>query len=341
MTSTIAALGAGDPEMQVTAETLTAAGIPYVYAACDGRRVHPGTAYRADGVVDADGRNAEPRLIEMDYDELWLIECDGEDLRRVLGERLPVITIDHHRPGDPGYGRPPTEFLPASSIGQVISNLARRGLAGAEWWPAEEGWPEHLRYLLAHPSPGEVRWIEHSGLESPDYWAGWIVHTPYGWRLVGHDVVLVAAADHCLAAAYRGECPGVDPDTLMRWRAESRAAYQGRPVAEVLSDVERASAELHAAVMESDPSDCRRIDLGGQWAADLRGQHIPELPEAATREGICFVSSVRERDGRTKVVCQSGTPEQIRAFINKWAPSHGLVDIYGDPARGFAGGYKS
>jgi hypothetical protein len=24
--------------------------------------------------------------------------------------------------------------------------------------------------------------------------------------------VLAAAADHCLTAAYRGECPGVDPD---------------------------------------------------------------------------------------------------------------------------------
>ena len=37
---------------------------------------------------------------------------------------------------------------------------------------------------------------------------------------------LVAAADHCLAAAYRGACPDVDPDALMRWRAETRAQFQ-------------------------------------------------------------------------------------------------------------------
>src|SRR5690606_5323560 len=38
-----------------------------------------------------------------------------------------VIRIDHHCPGDPGYGRPPSEFLTASSLGQVISELARLG----------------------------------------------------------------------------------------------------------------------------------------------------------------------------------------------------------------------
>ena len=32
------------------------------------------------------------------------------------------------------------------------------------------------------------------------------------------------------------------------------------------------------------------------------------------------------------------TPEQISAFMS-WGPSNGLTDIYGDPQRGFAGGY--
>lgn len=46
------------------------------------------------------------------------------------------------------------------------------------------------------------------------------------------------------------------------------------------------------------------------------------------------------REGRIKVVCQSGSPEQIRAFMEAWAPANGLIDIYGDPARDFAGGYQ-
>src|SRR5690606_36820249 len=64
---------------------------------------------------------------------------------------------------------------------------------------------------------------------------------------IPHDLVLTAAADHCLAAAYRGECPGVDPDTLMRWRVESRAAFQRRSPAEILADIERARQSLRQA----------------------------------------------------------------------------------------------
>jgi hypothetical protein len=72
----------------------------------------------------------------------------------------------------------------------------------------------------------------------------------------------------------------------------------------------------------------------------MRGKHVPELPEASAREGLCFVADgLPGPDGRVKVVCQSGTPEQIRAFMQVWGPEHGLTGIYGDPMRGFAGGY--
>jgi hypothetical protein len=201
------------------------------------------------------------------------------------------------------------------------------------------------------------------------------------------EVMMIAASDHCLAAAYRGECPGVDPDELMRWRVETRAAFQGRATAEVLADVDRAREALRAAPIEIlgaeidpesrepdpyHPITCRdvrafrcwerrEVDEGGEMTAVLetrvapsdpwdrsalaaRGeiswpQPIPELPEAAVREGICFLSVVTDRDSRKKVVCQSGSPDQIRAFLDNWAPAHGLIDTYGDPARGFAGGY--
>ena len=45
-------------------------------------------------------------------------------------------------------------------------------------------------------------------------------------------------------------------------------------------------------------------------------------------------------DGRRKVVLQAATPEIIRAFLaGEIAPE--LVDRYGDPERGFAGGYQA
>lgn len=171
-------------------------------------------------------------------------------------------------------------------------------------------------------------------------------------RNVPDDLVMAAAADHCLAAAYRGECPGVDPDELMRWRVASRAAFQGRPESEVLADVQRAREALRGACLEflnaiDSYGTCRGCgaDVSDDYCtcprfADLREQHIPELPEASAREGICFIASGLERDGRVKVVCQSGTPEQIQAFMEVWAPANGLAGIYGDPARGFAGGYR-
>jgi hypothetical protein len=160
----------------------------------------------------------------------------------------------------------------------------------------------------------------------------WSGNLPY--RELADEILLAAAADHCLAAAYRGECPGVDPDRLMRWRAESRAKFQGRPVEAVLADVERAREALRAAP---------EIDLTPSITArDMRGQKIQELPEASAREGLCFIADgLPGRDGLVKVVCQSGTPEQIRAFMEAWGPAEGLQDIYGDPARGFAGGYLS
>lgn len=293
MTDRIWILGAPDPEMAAIESLLRECGERVEYALSDrGERVTAATAYRCPVPEAPEGAT------------VYAVECFD-----VLPDGW--VRIDHHRPGDPGYGRPPAEFFAASSIGQVLDVL---GIASRR-----------------------------------------------------EDVVLAAAADHCLAAAYRGECPGVDPDALMRWRVEQRAAHQGRSVEEVLADVERArEALMDAPVVRLSPEPWEPAcgvhgRTGACWQSggpdpsvrtdacyamgdtlavvDMRGQRIPELPEAAARDGVCFIASISERDGRIKVVCQSGTPEQIRAFMTAWAPAQGLVDIYGDPARGFAGGY--
>jgi alpha-D-ribose 1-methylphosphonate 5-triphosphate diphosphatase PhnM len=50
------------------------------------------------------------------------------------------------------------------------------------------------------------------------------------------------------------------------------------------------------------------------------------------------IASVTDRDGRIKVVLQAAPPELVTQFMaGEIVP--GLVDMYGDPARGFAGGY--
>jgi len=330
-------LGSADPEMEAIENLLREAGQRIVYAlGPDGQRARAGDAYR----VAALSEPIPPATV-------YRVECDGPAIP------ADAIVIDHHRPGDPGYGRPPTEFLPASSLGQTLAALARldalvdfHGDAynGPARWIDQLGGMKYDTNERAWSLRARKDWIAFPcGAECCGYELGPMAKVP-------HDIVLAAAADHCLAAAYRGECPGVDPDALMQWRVECRAAFQRRSVNDVLADVERAREALREApvliLADAIPCDyhaaadvqcghCRQ----GVFARDMRGQHVPELPEASAREGECFVASLRERDGRTKIVCFSDTPAQIDAFMRVWGPEHGLTDIYGDPARGFAGGY--
>lgn len=141
---------------------------------------------------------------------------------------------------------------------------------------------------------------------------------------ITQEMLMCAAADHCLLAAYQGKCEGVDPEKLMKWRISTRAKFQNRSEESILADVENARKILR--------------EKKGVYYADLRGMHIPELPEAAAREGIPFISSILDRDGRTKIIIQSAPSWLIEKFMSGEI-IHDIKNIYGDPERGFAGGY--
>ena len=142
---------------------------------------------------------------------------------------------------------------------------------------------------------------------------------------------------------------------LMTWRAESRARHQRRPVSEILRDVAETTEGLRKAPQLdlNDPryaahtedhdwssSVCDGCAHDPLWIADMRREPPwPELPEAAARAGIGYISGpLVGPDGRRKITC-SGSPEQVRAFMLGFGED--LVDLYGDPARGFAGGYEA
>jgi hypothetical protein len=153
-------LGAQDPEMREIARVLRGEKRRFVHAARDRVPVLPRTAYDANGVVSLSrsGRILGEALLSP-LEPAAFVECS------VVG-REPIVRVDHHHPGDPGYEMPPERYLEGSSIGQT------------------------LRLLEKEPTETQR---------------------------------LLAAADHCLTAAYRGECPGVDPDELLFMRARKRA----------------------------------------------------------------------------------------------------------------------
>lgn len=252
-------LGAADPEMSEIEGVLRNTRREFGYAGLNGSRVAPGTAYKAVEVIPVQGSPGG---------EMVFVECavDG-----VLAARV----IDHHRPGDPGYGAPPERYLEASSLGQLLQ-------------------------LLGLDADRRQR--------------------------------IIAAADHCLFAAYAGRCPGVDPDDLLEFRLESRAAFQKRSVEELKLAVASTIEALKTA---------NRVELSpGIIVADMR-RDVPydELPEAAARAGVGYLSGpLVGPDGRKKYTV-SGPPEAVRGFMETWAPAQGLLEVYGDPARGFAGGY--
>lgn len=75
--------------------------------------------------------------------------------------------------------------------------------------------------------------------------------------------------------------------------------------------------------------------------ADFGDATVPELPEAAARDGVPFLATVTAPDGRRKVGLMAAPAEVVAEWMQVHAPAAGLVDIYGAPARGFAGGYQS
>ncbi|MCM5681208.1 hypothetical protein M8A51_16900 [Schlegelella sp. S2-27] len=111
-------LGAQDPEMREIERVVESAGFARAHAARGGRRCNPQTAYAADEVVLV-GRDAVPRAVLLPpKTPTVFVEC------RLRGFD-PVTTVDHHHPGDPGWGVPPERFLDGSSLGQVLRLLER------------------------------------------------------------------------------------------------------------------------------------------------------------------------------------------------------------------------
>jgi hypothetical protein len=182
----------------------------------------------------------------------------------------PVLRVDHHHPGDPGYAMSPERYLEGASLGQT------------------------LRLLEMEPTATQK---------------------------------LIAAADHCLAAAYRGRCPGIDPNELLFLRASWRARATGRSLMDVIEGV------FHAAKLVR-----RRYDSGHGESVFLDPTAVPpDLAEGAAYAG----RPVRYREWFDRTQLKEMLKGAAPAHIERFMAEHRDLgrEVYGNPYRGYAGAY--
>jgi hypothetical protein len=331
MATRVWVLGADDPEMAAIERLLTRSKERIEHAVDDfGERIAPASAYKIKKISqDALGSH-----------RIYFVEC-GLAAAENFG-----VKIDHHSPGDPGYGARSVDFMKAASVGQVISELARLGSLKLEVTDCS------FRTMLKNETkPGDVFWN-----------SGWFVcigdvcdktiamHIPKKY-------MFTAAADHCLGEAYADQCLGVDRNSLFEFRLKQKALLQsGLEESEIdyielqnlmnlfKIKIDQACIALsNAKPIEkfykktSIPENQQRLIL------DMRGSEIPELPDAAALHRVCYLAMPVPRAGERQKIVIGGytTPAIVEAFMTVWGPRNRLADIYGDPVRGFAGGFIS
>lgn len=246
-------LGAPDHEMQEIERVCIEEGISCAYATLGGSIVRSHEAYSADGLTAP---------LVPPGSRLVFVEC------AVMGLRYDDI-VDHHTPGDPGFGKTPQEYYEGSSLGQFLNMLGRQ------------------------PTPQQR---------------------------------VIAAADHCLTAAYQGLCPGVDPKDLRAFREQTRSKARGLPVDELRRQIDQASQALQEAP---------RLEVAGTQVAWFDEGPPCETSEASARLATPYMYVRRQDDGRLKAGIRSA-PAPV---VDYWIRNCGLNQVYGDPQRGFAGGY--
>jgi hypothetical protein len=146
----------------------------------------------------------------------------------------------------------------------------------------------------------------------------------------GPERMLIAASDHCPSHAFMGRCPGIDVSALKEMRARNSASFNKMTVEEWVAVVDSSIDILRALPIA--------VAGGGEYRVSTTD--VPLLNHAQLIAGIPvqYVMSGNARDPRTKVGLLGGEPEMISAWMAEKSAGE-LVDVYGDPQRGYAGGY--
>lgn len=138
---------------------------------------------------------------------------------------------------------------------------------------------------------------------------------------------LLAAADHCLTAAYQGHCPDVDPDELLFLRASWQAKMSGRTLGDVIDGILTAARLVH-----------RKYDSEFGHSVFLDPTEVPpDLPEGAAYAGKPVRYRALMPGGDVKEMLKGAQPGEIERFMQSHADAG--RPVYGNPYRGYAGAY--
>ena len=372
MSIRIFVLGSRDPEMDAIEAIARQSGARVCYA-CDGagRRMMPGTEPSCldGGDLDSVAYGATVILVEIP---------PSSDVYRHLAAaaitaRGHMLAVDHH--GDREEAAyPPEEYMDASSLGQVIAFLAGSGVGG-DGLPAEWGQPFDLTGYPDEIDCGEFVLPEESGetgySDADEDRAAEAVYMGVGSNLVVRVppvLCALAAADHCLRAAYAGNCPGADlsPGSagyLADMEATRVAFLPSCPAEDFPALIETARQTLREAPDLQDEG----VGLGGLSIADLcglagdwgpetpLGERYPRLfpcgPRVAAIEGRPYIVEIRARHGRAiRLGGFDGANAAHRGALVSWREMAGAyygchgpdaprpLNLYAYPERGMAGG---
>lgn len=349
-------LGAPDPEMAAILTLLGTLDIPVV-CAIPGAPDDWRTDY-APGAVPRPwareaGRTAYRSDIEPEAGDVW-IECaptEGPSSRSPTGRcggKAGILAaggtvIDHHFPGDPGFGvlryvdvgagHPAlcTSAFEASSIGQLVALLAA---AGRLPWPT-----------LGMDTPAEdaipgALWRLGSG---------WAVTVPSNegcalFAVVPSSLVMSGEADHSLAAFVRGACSTPEADACA-WLV-ARLPEATRDILREARDALHAAPRVIACYVPDGHGDTELrtvADLRGFPSLAPGGRLGDALVPAAMLAGAAYVGWGAQgvtAQGRHLGFGGGGEGSAIGVYdFRPMLADLGCVGVYGDPARGVGGGY--
>ena len=145
------------------------------------------------------------------------------------------------------------------------------------------------------------------------------------------DLMLAAAADHCLSEAYRGRCPGVSPAALREWRLNWRARRRGLQYEQAEERLERAIRVM---------ADLPVIEFMGQQVVDGTGVKNSDLNDAVAISGRALLSAQKDwTTGLLKACLYGASPEATAAWMRYMEKCPQVSSVYGNPHRTYAGAY--